>query len=49
MQRTKKKSVCFRKRTPVLSDNDDRDSDTVDDLATAEQPESEEVLSHQNC
>ena len=45
MPRTKKKYVCVHKPTPVLTDNDDSDSDTVDNLATAEQPESEEVLS----
>ena len=30
MPRTKKKSVCIRKRMPVLSDNDNSDIDTVD-------------------
>ena len=44
MPRTKKKSVCILKSTPVLTDNDD--SDTVDNLATGEQHESE-VLSHE--
>ena len=29
---------------PVLSNNDGSDSDTVDNLATAEQPDSKEVL-----
>ena len=38
MPRIKKKSVCANKPTPVVTDNDD--SDTVDNLATAEQPES---------
>ena len=33
---------------PVVTDNDDSDSDTVDNLATAEQPESEDVLSQEN-
>ena len=32
---------------PVLTDNDDSDSDTVDNLATAEQLETEEVLSQE--
>ena len=47
MQRTKKKSVCIHKCMSVLSDNDNSDSRTVDNLASAEQPESEEVLSQQ--
>ena len=45
MPRTKKKSVCTRKPTPVVADNDDSDSDPVDDLQTAEKPE--EVLSQE--
>ena len=45
MPRTKKKSVCAHKPTPVITDNDNSDSDIVDNLATAEQPESEDVLS----
>ena len=44
MPKTKKKSVCIRKCMPVLNNNDDSDSDTVDDLETAEQPESGYVL-----
>ena len=32
---------------PVLTDNDNSGSDTVDSLATAEQPESEDVLSQE--
>ena len=44
MPRTKKKSVCIYKHMPILSDNDDSDSDSVDNLANAEQPDSEEVL-----
>ena len=47
MPKNKKKSVCIHKPMPVLTDNDDSDSDTVDNLATAEQPESEEVLSQE--
>ena len=34
MLRTKKKSVCIHKLTPVLSDNDNSDSDTIDNLAS---------------
>ena len=30
---------------PIVTDNDDSDSETVDNLATAGQPEFEEVLS----
>ena len=41
MPTTKKKSVCTCKHTPVVTDNDDSDSDSVDNLATVEQPESE--------
>ena len=44
MPRTKK-FVCICKPTPVLTDNDDSGSDTVNNLATTEQTESEEVLS----
>ena len=35
MSRTKKKSVYTGKPMPVVTDNDDNDSDTVDNLATA--------------
>ena len=47
MPRTKNKSVWIRKPKPVVTDNDDNDSDTVVNLATAEQPESEDVLSQE--
>ena len=39
MPRVKKKSVCAHKPMPVVTDDDDSHSDTVDNLATAEQPE----------
>ena len=48
MPRIKKKSVGLRKPMPVLTDNDDSDIDTVDNLETAEQPESEDVLSQES-
>ena len=38
-----KKSVCARKPTLVVTDNDNSDCDTVDKLASAELPESETV------
>ena len=44
MPRTKKEYVCVCKPTPVLTDNDYSDSDTVENLVTSEQPESEHVL-----
>ena len=47
MPRTKKKSVCAHKPTPVVTDNDDSDSDTRDNLTAANQPDSEDVLSQE--
>ena len=49
MPRTKKKSVCTCKPMPVITDNDESESDTVDTLATAEQPESQDVLSQETA
>ena len=43
---TKKKSVCTCKHTPVVSGNNDSDSDIVDTLATPEQPD--EALSQES-
>ena len=47
MSGTKKKSVCPCKPMPIVTNNDDSDSDTADTLATAKQPESEDVLSQE--
>ena len=47
MPRTKNKSFCNRKHMPVLSYNNDSDSDTVANVATVAQPESEDVLSQE--
>ena len=47
MPRIKKKSVCICKCMTVLSDNDDSDSETVDNLATADQPDSEDAIAQE--
>ena len=44
MTKTKKKSVCIRKCTLVLNNNDYSDSDTVNDLETTETTKSGCVL-----
>ena len=45
--RTKKKSFCVSKPTLILTDNDNSNSDTADNLAIAEYAESEDVLSQE--
>ena len=44
MPRTKKKPVRIRKPMLVFTNKDNSDSDTVDNLAPAKQPESEMLL-----